>query len=93
MLPIGAPRSGEALPPWADEFDMRTLYVSLPENAGPVSEAAFYHRPTKSLVAVDAVVFVPEVRVTVTVRVKVQTRSTPSSSCPRRPRPSPTPNP
>ena len=35
-------------------------YVSLPENAGPVSEAAFYHRPTKSLVAVDAVVFVPE---------------------------------
>lgn len=60
VLPIGRPKSGDPLPPWADEFDIRTLYVSLPENAGPVSEAAFYHRPTKSLVAVDAVVFVPD---------------------------------
>ena len=34
-------------------------YVNLPENAGPVSEAAFYHRPTRTLVATDAVVFVP----------------------------------
>ena len=60
VLPVGKPQSGDPLPPWADEFEMRTLYVSLPENAGPVSEAAFYHRPSKSLVAVDAVVFVPD---------------------------------
>ena len=60
VLPVGAPKPGDALPPWADEFEMRTLYVALPENAGPVSEAAFYHKPTKSLVAVDAVVYVPE---------------------------------
>mmetsp|Transcript_50299 Transcript_50299/g.75136 ORF Transcript_50299/g.75136 Transcript_50299/m.75136 type:complete len:460 (-) Transcript_50299:140-1519(-) len=50
----------DPLPPWADEFDMTTLYVSLPENAGPVSEVAFCHRPTKTLIATDAVVFVPE---------------------------------
>mmetsp|Transcript_51618 Transcript_51618/g.85607 ORF Transcript_51618/g.85607 Transcript_51618/m.85607 type:complete len:438 (+) Transcript_51618:3-1316(+) len=59
VLPIGKPSLGDALPPWADEFDMRTLYVSLPENAGPVSEAAFYHKPSATLIATDAVVFVP----------------------------------
>jgi len=59
VLPVGAPKAGDAMPPWASEFEMRTLYVNLPENAGPVSEAAFYHRPTRTLVATDAVVFVP----------------------------------
>ena len=59
VLPVGVPTATDTLPPWASEFDMRTLYVSLPENAGPVSEAAFYHRPSKSLVATDAVVFIP----------------------------------
>ena len=39
---------------------MRTLYVSLPENAGPVSETAFYHKPSKTLVTTDAVVWVPD---------------------------------
>jgi hypothetical protein len=33
VFPIGAPSPTDALPPWADEFDMRTLYVDLPENA------------------------------------------------------------
>jgi len=47
-------------PPWRDEFDFSTLYLDLPENAGPVSETAFYHRPTKTLVATDAVVYVPQ---------------------------------
>ena len=47
-------------PPWADEFDYSTLYVSLPENAGPVSEVAFFHKPTKTLIATDGVVFIPE---------------------------------
>jgi len=47
-------------PPWADEFDYSTLYVSLPENAGPVSEVAFVHKPTKTLIATDGVVFIPE---------------------------------
>ncbi|KAG7371983.1 protein of unknown function DUF4336 containing protein [Nitzschia inconspicua] len=46
-------------PPWADEFDIATLYVDLPKNAGPVSEVAFCHRPTKTLVSTDAVVYVP----------------------------------
>eukprot|EP00614_Pseudopedinella_elastica_P017895 CAMPEP_0172650914 /NCGR_PEP_ID=MMETSP1068-20121228/242535_1 /TAXON_ID=35684 /ORGANISM="Pseudopedinella elastica, Strain CCMP716" /LENGTH=425 /DNA_ID=CAMNT_0013465291 /DNA_START=2047 /DNA_END=3324 /DNA_ORIENTATION=- len=59
VLPVGAPKAGDPLPPWADEFAMRTLYVDLPENAGPVSEAAFFHLPTRTLVATDAVVFVP----------------------------------
>lgn len=59
VLPVGVPTATDTLPPWASEFDMRTLYISLPENAGPVSEAAFYHRPSKSLVATDAVVFIP----------------------------------
>lgn len=50
---------GECSPPWADEFDVATLYVDIPKNAGPVSEVAFCHRPTQTLVATDAVVFVP----------------------------------
>jgi hypothetical protein len=47
-------------PSWANEFDIATLYVELPKNAGPVSEVAFCHRPTKTLVATDAVVYVPD---------------------------------
>jgi hypothetical protein len=47
------------LPPWADEFDMATLYASLPENAGPVSEVAFLHCSTKTLIVTDAVVYIP----------------------------------
>jgi Domain of unknown function (DUF4336) len=35
------------------------LYVDIPENAGPVSEVAFCHKPTKTLVATDAVVYIP----------------------------------
>lgn len=46
-------------PPWLDEFDMAVLYVDLPKNAGPVSEVAFYHRPTKTLISTDAVVYIP----------------------------------
>lgn len=59
VFPIGAPKPGDAMPPWADEFDMRTLYVSLPENAGPVSETAFLHKPTSTLITTDSVVYVP----------------------------------
>jgi Domain of unknown function (DUF4336) len=46
-------------PSWANEFDMATLYVDIPENAGPVSEVAFCHKPTKTLIATDAVVYIP----------------------------------
>mmetsp|Transcript_4145 Transcript_4145/g.11410 ORF Transcript_4145/g.11410 Transcript_4145/m.11410 type:complete len:316 (-) Transcript_4145:250-1197(-) len=64
VLPVGALQSGAKgagpLPPWADEFDARTLYVSLPENAGPVSESAFFHKRTKTLLTTDAVVYVPD---------------------------------
>ena len=38
---------------------MATLYVNLPKNAGPVSEVAFCHKPTHTLIATDAVVYVP----------------------------------
>ena len=38
VLPVGVPSANDVLPPWASEFDIRTLYVNLPENAGPVSE-------------------------------------------------------
>jgi Domain of unknown function (DUF4336) len=51
---------GTDIPPWANEFDIATLYVELPKNAGPVSEVAFCHRPTKTLVATDAVIYVPK---------------------------------
>lgn len=46
-------------PPWVDEFDIATLYIDLPRNAGPVSEVAFCHRPSKTLITTDAVVYVP----------------------------------
>ena len=49
------------LPRWAGEFDFSALYVDLPENAGPVSEIAFVHRSSKTLVVTDAVICVPPV--------------------------------
>ena len=29
VFPVGAPKPSDPLPPWANEFDFRTLYVSL----------------------------------------------------------------
>ena len=46
-------------PPWSDEFDIATLYVDLPRNAGPSSEVAFCHRPSRTLITTDAVVYIP----------------------------------
>lgn len=48
-------------PVWIDEFDIAVLCVELPGNAGPVSECAFIHKPTKTLAVTDAVVAVPRV--------------------------------
>jgi len=45
---------------WMDEFDFRTLYVALPENAGPVSEVVFLHKPSKSLITSDSVIYIPD---------------------------------
>lgn len=59
IFPAGGPAEGGPTPPWIDEFDYRTLYVDLPENAGPVAETAFLHKPTSTLVTTDSVVFVP----------------------------------
>lgn len=59
VLPVGVPPK-DALPPWSNEFYFRTLYVSLPENAGPVSEAAFLHRPSNTLITTDAVAYIPD---------------------------------
>ena len=53
VLGEGAP------PPWASEIESKIFYVDLPGNAGPVSETAFYHRPSKTLLVTDAVVFIP----------------------------------
>ena len=53
VLGEGAP------PPWASEIALKLFYVDLPGNAGPVSETAFYHRPSKTLLVTDAVVFIP----------------------------------
>jgi hypothetical protein len=48
-------------PSWKDTFDMATLCVELPANAGPVSEVAFVHKATNTLVVTDAVICVPDV--------------------------------
>ena len=45
--------------PWAEELPLKLLYVDLPGNAGPVTEAAFLHRASRTLVVTDAVVFIP----------------------------------
>ena len=60
VLPVGAPSSADLLPPWSSEIDLRVLYVTLPENAGPVSEAAFLHKASTTLVTTDAVVYIPD---------------------------------
>lgn len=59
VLPIGTPTTSSPMPSWASEFEMRTLYVNLPENAGPVAEAAFLHKRTKTLITTDSVIYVP----------------------------------
>jgi len=46
-------------PSWGDEFEYATLQIDLPQNAGPVTEVAFWHKPTQTLIATDATVFVP----------------------------------
>lgn len=53
VFPVGAPIPSSPLPPWADELDFRTLYVDLEENAGPVSETAFLHRGSRTLITTD----------------------------------------
>ena len=50
---------GPQPPPWASELDFKLFYANLPGNAGPVSEAAFYHRASQTLIVTDAVVFIP----------------------------------
>ena len=49
-------------PPWVEEFEYETLYLDLPDNAGPVSEVVFVHKPSNTLIVVDALVFVPPER-------------------------------
>ena len=46
-------------PPWASEIETKTFYVDLPGNAGPVAEAAFFHKDTKTLFVTDAVSWIP----------------------------------
>lgn len=49
------------LPSWSDSFDIEALCVEIPGNAGPVSECAFVHKPSMTLVVTDAVISVPSV--------------------------------
>mmetsp|Transcript_8298 Transcript_8298/g.15538 ORF Transcript_8298/g.15538 Transcript_8298/m.15538 type:complete len:534 (-) Transcript_8298:35-1636(-) len=53
------PKPKNMFPSWAGVFDTEVLCVNLPGNAGPVSECAFVHKPSKTLVVTDAVVCVP----------------------------------
>jgi len=46
-------------PPWAGQIAMKLFYVDLPDLTGPVSEAAFFHKASRTLLCTDAVVFVP----------------------------------
>ena len=48
-------------PAWSELFDIEVLCVELPQNAGPVSECAFIHHSSKTLVVTDAVICVPPV--------------------------------
>ena len=57
----GADDAKNMHPSWINEFDVATLCVELPGNAGPVSECAFYHKSTKTLAVTDAVIAVPRV--------------------------------
>jgi len=69
VLPIGSlsKDSAESVmpknlrPSWINDgtFGVETLYVELPENAGPVSESAFHHKASNTLFVTDAVVCVP----------------------------------
>ena len=45
--------------PWSSEIETKTFYVDLPGNAGPVSEAAFFHKDSKTLFVTDAVSWIP----------------------------------
>jgi len=60
VIPMSSQDSNSPLPPWSDEFEFRTLYLDLPKNAGPVSETAFVHKPTRTLITTDSVIYVPE---------------------------------
>jgi hypothetical protein len=57
---LGVDQENAPRPPWSSEFEYRTLYLDLPGNAGPVSEVAMFHRPTRTLIAPDAVQYVPD---------------------------------
>ncbi len=69
VLPIGSlsQDSAESImpknlrPSWINDgqFSAETLYVELPENAGPVSETAFHHKASDTLFVTDAVICVP----------------------------------
>jgi len=58
------PKPKNMFPSWADRFDTAVLCVDLPGNAGPTSECAFVHKPSKTLVVTDAVICVPSVSTT-----------------------------
>ncbi|KAL7539604.1 hypothetical protein ACHAWF_006460 [Thalassiosira exigua] len=62
--PLGAKelQPKNMFPPWAETFHIEVLCVDLPGNAGPVSECAFVHKPSKTLAVVDAVICVPSVK-------------------------------
>ena len=44
----------------SEEIEYKLFEADLPGNAGPVSEVAFFHKPTTSLFVTDAVVWIPE---------------------------------
>lgn len=74
ILPVKAQKQGirqssmpkNMYPTWSNVFDYEVLCVQLPGNAGPVSEVAFVHKPTSTLIVTDAVICVPSVSTSTT---------------------------
>lgn len=46
------------------DFAYQTLNIDIPGNAGPVTEVAFLHKPTSTLMLTDALVFIPKTLLT-----------------------------
>ncbi len=53
-------RNTRSLPPWTNEFEIRTMYT---KDVDIASEAAFYHKPSKTLMITDAVIMFDDQKV------------------------------
>lgn len=49
--------NGDTSPPWSDELEFKSFSEFI--GIAPYCETAFFHKPTKTLLVTDAVVFIP----------------------------------